>query len=974
MVQPSSVDEPPLVARDDELNHVVSALREVGSGGRRVLLLSGEPGIGKTRLAREAAASLREAGTNVLLGRCFEQYTAVPFLPFTELLSAALASAPAALQAEAPQRWPELVFMIPEFVPARPQQLEGPEAQIRMFRAATGFLHALADVNAIVLLLDDLHWADATSLGLLLFLARHLELMPVRILGTYRDVEVGRQHPLDATLRELLREHQVEEVHLHRLPLDATAALVRTRLRVATASDELVRLVHSRAEGNAFFTDELIKALLEQGAVAVEHEHAALTKVKELDVPRSIRSVIDGRMGRLPLEAQELLRLASLLGQEFDLEVLLKASGQSELEVLAGLDAALKAGVIEERGISGERFAFAHVLIQQTLYGELPAHRRRRRHLRIGAALEQLAPAGSALGAQMARHFLLGGDVERAAKYAMAAGDQASRRYAHAEGAHQYQVAVDLLLDELGDTARGAQVQYKLGCELYDLNRQSEARDAYQAALSSFERLGDVQGPALAHWGIGRVHLGRYDVASAEPHLDSALRLWPARREDAELVRLIWDVTRARAIGGRKAESTELAERNLALAEQLGDTGLVGLVLSGLSEVRTRNRTDLAPMFERAIDLASQAGDWKTVSRLYIQRGTNRYLLGDLKGDIASRRAAIEAARRSGEIEREVFANLTLALSLLQTGAWEEGRATIRTGLTLDPRQDHPYGDLARGQLAWMQGQPEDAARYFERFSEDAAHKRDSQGVVVSGSLLVSLRLQLDRPEDAESAARETLAELKGHRPVFVGLAAGPVAETLIRLATGDAERVLIEIEQVVAESGCERAHPQLLRARALLLSRQHDIQGALQALGQSAVLARSQHAVLELAHTLRLLASLARQQGDADAARQADAERAAIVERIGPEALAMVWAQGPPGAPLPQAADDGPLTPREREVAALIVGGLSNRQIAESLVISERTVENHVSNILARLDVDTRAQVAVWATQHGLGASTPAR
>ena len=184
-----------LVARDTELKHLLSALSAVAQGGGRLVLLSGEPGIGKTRLAREVLAHAGAAGNVVLVGRCFEQHTAVPFFPFTELLGAAFTAAPPALKTDAPRQWPELAYLIPDLIRASPPRLEGPEAQVRLFRATWSFLQALAEGSPLVLLLDDLHWADATSLGLLLFLGRQLTASRMLMLGTYRDVEVGRQHP-----------------------------------------------------------------------------------------------------------------------------------------------------------------------------------------------------------------------------------------------------------------------------------------------------------------------------------------------------------------------------------------------------------------------------------------------------------------------------------------------------------------------------------------------------------------------------------------------------------------------------------------------------------------------------------------------------------------------------------------------------------------------------------------------------------
>src|SRR5262249_40490501 len=251
-----------------------------------------------------------------------------PFFPFNELLGTAFNAAPDALKAEAPRQWPELVYLIPDFLRDSPPRLEGCQAQLRVCPAACIFLRELAQANPLALLLEDLHWADATSLSLLLYLGRHLDGTRMLILGTYRDVEVGRQHSLEAIVRELLRERPVEEVQLYRLPAAGTAALLRARLDAASVSDELLTLVHGRAQGNPFFIEQLIKAFIDEHPVAPGEGHIGLAGIDEIEVPRSIRSVIGERIARLPHQSQELLRLASLLGQEFDLAVLLTASGQ----------------------------------------------------------------------------------------------------------------------------------------------------------------------------------------------------------------------------------------------------------------------------------------------------------------------------------------------------------------------------------------------------------------------------------------------------------------------------------------------------------------------------------------------------------------------------------------------------------------------------------------------------------------------
>jgi tetratricopeptide (TPR) repeat protein len=242
-----------------------------------------------------------------------------------------------------------------------------------------------------------------------------------------------------------------------------------------------------------------------------------------------------------------------------------------------------------------------------------------------------------------------------------------------------------LLLDELDNAARAAEVQYKLGSELYDLNRLSEALAAHEASLDRFKRLGDRQGEALAHWGIARLHQGLYDFAAADPHVDEALRLWPQAGRSRELVVLLSDATRIKSFSGLGEVANALAERGLALAEHLGDVGLLAQALSGVAEIRSRITTprppELIPVQDRAIALALQAGDWRTLSRVYLGRGTNKMLVGDLEGNVADRRRAVDAAERSGETERLSFAYRSLGVSLMWTGAWEEGRAAIRSAL-----------------------------------------------------------------------------------------------------------------------------------------------------------------------------------------------------------------------------------------------------------------------------------------------------
>src|SRR5215831_8984014 len=216
--QPLGIDvDSPLVGRDAELARIQSVWQTVLDGKGRLVLLSGEPGIGKTRLAEEVLLRTATPKCVTLIGRCFEQQSSIPFFPFTEAFAAAWKVAPTELTHAAAERWQELGFIVPDVLsPARgaPTSVDSEATQLRVFQCATQFLVRFAEIQPIVLLLDDLHWADATSLGLLLYLVRHLADERLLIVGTYRDIDVGRQHPLDECLRELVRERIVDEIHL----------------------------------------------------------------------------------------------------------------------------------------------------------------------------------------------------------------------------------------------------------------------------------------------------------------------------------------------------------------------------------------------------------------------------------------------------------------------------------------------------------------------------------------------------------------------------------------------------------------------------------------------------------------------------------------------------------------------------------------------------------------------------------------
>jgi hypothetical protein len=886
-----------LVGRVGELARLQASMEAAEAGVGRLVVLVGEPGVGKTRLAREVRARAARRGWRSVVGRCAEEQATLPYYPVSEALAAAVAVAPSALRGAAERRWPELASLVPSILRGAPPRLEREDARRRLLQAVADFLLALASDAPLLLVLDDLHWADSASLALLQHLARRAPGARLLLLGTYRDVEVGRQHPLEAALSDLWRERLLEELSLRGLSLEDTAALIAARAGPAGVPAEIAVLLYGRTAGNPFFTEELLAALVDAGALAREEACRPPTAVGDIEIPRSVRAVVGRRVSRLAQEAQDLLHAASVLGQECDLDLLVATTGLPEESVLDALDAVLAARLLEERRVGRQvRYAFPHALLQQTIYAELPAHRLRRLHRRAGAALAAARGHRPDAAASLARHFLAAGETAQAIHYAVAAGDHAVGLYAAAEAAAHYQTALDLLLEEDGETAEArralADVQRKLGGTLHDLNSPEEALESYAAALESYEGLGDVEEQARVHGATAWVHQWRWDATTAAPHLEAALALWPAGREDGDLALLLLQAANARVFSGDVAAAAPLAAGGLDLAERLGEPALQGRALLEAVIVRLTERASprtVIPVLDRAADLASQGGDWATLARIFDIRGGARGVAGDLQGEAADRRRRVEVVERAGLAEMLGVANVGLAVVCMEQGAWEEARARLRTA-----RADALWGDRSEALRAWLDGHSDRAILAARDGVPAARCQRDVIGVLARLEQAADFALQLGQLGAAIAASRELLETIQ----VWVwpwwsaaALAYGSLVEALVLSGAAEAQDVLIEAETLLARQEHHVARPQLLRARGLLLRGLGQMDAALAALQASAEVAREQGAVVQLGRTLAVLAETARLGGAPALAAAAAAERAAVVARLGPEARGLPWA-----------------------------------------------------------------------------------
>ena len=444
----------PLSGRSELLDGLIAEWKEAAEGSRRVVLLAGEPGVGKTRLSTELALVAQDHGALVLAGRCDEDL-GLAFQPFVEALRFQVE-----LGAEAaPTTWfgrlagdlvrlaPEMALRLPGHEPPR----SDPETErARLFEAVTGWIRATAAATPLLFVLDDLHWADVPTLALFRHVISETANDRVMLLGTYRDTDLDRSHPLAATLAELRRRSDVQRIAIDGLDADGVIQLlVRAGGHdLDDAGLALAEAVHRETSGNPFFVGEIVRHLVETGALV--HRDGRWTSDLTLDdvgLPEGIREVVGRRITRLAETTQKMMAIAAVVGAEFDVRVVSLVAGLDEDDVLDAFDEARGAGLVVEVGM--DRYRFGHALVRSTLLEELTTTRRIRMHRKIGEAIETVCAGRlDPVLTELAFHFgeaAAAGALDQAVHYAVRAGDAAAAAAAPDDAAHWYRRALEHL-------------------------------------------------------------------------------------------------------------------------------------------------------------------------------------------------------------------------------------------------------------------------------------------------------------------------------------------------------------------------------------------------------------------------------------------------------------------------------------------------------------------------------------------------
>jgi DNA-binding SARP family transcriptional activator len=728
------------VGREHELERLTDALDDALAGLGRLVLVSGEQGIGKTRIATELARQAERRGAQVLWARCYEREGAPPYWPWVQVIRAYLRH-PAELHGPGLERQvgivAELVPELREHVPgaeAPPPLREPKQERFRLLDAIASFLGRAARARPLVVVLDDLHASDADSLVLLEFVAREVAEAPLLVLGTYRDVELARPHRLVETLAELTRENRVERLVLRGLTEPDVAQLIDATIDVPRA-DGLASRVHEQTEGNPLFVTEVVRLLLEQQPVAGERG--------PIRVPEGVRVVIGRRLDGLSPDCCEALRLAALVGREFGVEQLraLRDAAPDMLDDV--LDEALDAHVLDEVPEAPGRFRFTHRLVQETLVAELSTTRRVRAHAGIAQALEaHYADAADAHAVELVRHFSEAETVLGPAgviRYSRSAGEQALAAHAYDEARAHFQRALDAkdgrpMDDETAWLLFGLARSELAERERYDLE---EPLGRLRRAFDHFVESGDERTAVeIASYPIPYVY---GSPEAAEP----AARALPMVPESsAEAGYLLATLGWFRGLSDRAA-ATEAFERSAAIARTLGDTALERRVLGSEAHVdfwHLAYASCLARGLE-AIELARSAHDERTELVALSEAARMTATMGRPAESEEHCDRMVRLAERFRERYWLVTARVNRLWLAVLRGEWELARKVGEEALALQPRDARSLASLAV--VATQLGASSEAASYAGRLLE--ARSLSSAGFAFEDACVAGYLPQVSR-------------------------------------------------------------------------------------------------------------------------------------------------------------------------------------------------------------------------------------
>jgi len=985
---------PLLIGRQEHIGVLQHLLEQALNGTGQVIVLSGEAGIGKSRLVAEVRTSAVPAGMRILQGTLFEPDRSLPYAALLDLFRRNFAaSSPAEIARDLGSAGPELVKLLPELALHLPDLvptplLEPEQEKRRLIETLTRFFVQLSATQPLLIVIEDLHWSDETSLEFLLSLSRRIAEHSLLLLMTYRSDEAH------ASLRHLLaqldRERLASEMGLGPLDKSEVEAMIRAIFQLqrslsADGLDEMYRLT----EGNPFFIEETLKALVVAGDVFSRDGVWERKALSEFNIPRSIHDAVQRRVQQLTPAAREALELAAVAGQRFDVTLLQALTNSDERTLLQLVKELIAAQLVVEA--SAEQVAFRHALTRQAIYSELLAWERKSLHRSIAETIERLYTASlDARLAELAYHTYEAGLWERALDYAQRLGERSLALYAPRAAIDQFTHA----LDAARHLARppSPALYHRRGLAYETLGDFERARADYEAALHAARAQHDHPAEWQALLDLGLLWAGR-DYAQTEAYYRQAFALAQTMADPIHLAQSQNRLGNWHLNVDQPLEAIRFHQEALALFQAAGHQQGIAetLDLLGMASLLNSARLECAAYLERAVALWREIGDrqWLSSSLATLALCGLCYhtdkVIPATQCLPATAEEALQLAREIGWYPGEAYALLVLASCLGPRGeyarAWDLARQSLAIADEIEHRQWATASRWALGAILLDLLALEQAREVLEQGWKLATAIGSQHWIGCIAGLLSATYLAHGFHTQAEAVLAEALPPGAPFLSVSQRWAWCGRAE--LALAQHQPEEALRITDALIASTPNTNAERKPLRvvylrgAALVALQQPKEAEAAL----SSAYRLASEQGWRSLFWRLGVdLGQCYRVQR-----RHVEAEQCFAAARTELESLAAgvsddllratflerAHAMLPPPRPAllrrAQSNDYGGLTARELEVARLVAHGKSNRAIAETLIVSERTAESHVTNILLKLNLTSRVQIAAWATGKGL-------
>ncbi|HEU0003153.1 MAG TPA: AAA family ATPase [Ktedonobacteraceae bacterium] len=1001
---------PKIIGRSPESAALGLLVEQAKAGQGHIALIAGEAGIGKSRLVSELKALAVAQEFLVMQGACFPTDIAYPYAPLLDLLRSLVASnqkgsLTAAVETLAHNIFPLLPELVPDQTPPLPR-LEPEQEKHRLFAVlATFFLH-LSTQSPVLLIIEDVHWSDDTSLDFFHHLIRRAAFHPLLLLVTYRSEEM--QPALSNWLAQLDRErlaHKIQLVPLARNEVDTMlSAIFEER---DTSFDmrrflhgELLDVLYTLTEGNPFFVEETLSSLIAAGDIFYAQGYWNRTSAHEVSIPQSIQDAVQRRTARVGEETRYVLTLAAVAGRHFDFALLQQLTRYDEGQLLQIMKELVSAQLVIEE--SADQFAFRHALTRQAIYSQLLTRERRVLHQSIAETMEQRPPVTPDLHLEdLAYHFYQARDWQKAVDYAQRAGEKALGLYSHRAAIDYFTWALEaadhLSLPPSTPSPGLRPALYGARGHAYEtLGEFDQAQHDYTQALDAARKMNSRAAEWQSAIDLGFLWAGR-DYAQAETWFRQALTLAQALDDPVLHARSLNRIGNWHLNVGQPQEALGYHREALTIFQQLHDSGGIAetLDLLGMTSYLGGDLIGGTSYYQQAValfdELGNREGLTSSLATLTMRAPTYHtdtlIAVASLAEVLPDAERAVKVAREIGLRSAESYALFQLGLCLGSQGEYTRALTACQQSLHIAEEIEHRQwqtaahamlGGVYTGMLAHQE-----ASEHFEQAlvlaqeTHSLFWTRMATGYLASVSVLLR---DYTRAETLLHAAlgSDTAIQTLGQRMLYC-------ASAELALARGDPARALEIVDQLDASQiagGQSSLRVLKLRGEALAaLQRPAEAEAALTAAQALAVALGVRPKQWQMCIAL---GSLYQAQE-----RNAEAEQAFVTARTLIEELAATITDEslrdnfrqqamtllPSSRPLShrQIAKQayGGLTAREREIAALIAQGKFNREIADILVLSERTIETHVSNIMFKLGFTSRRQIASWAIERGLTANT---